>query len=88
MNLEILQGTITRGTIKDLDYDYQAEQWVLETHHDTRVAEPITEWVLYDEIGIRCAWKLSDDKNNFPVITQRSSRFTGTWEKGPNEVSI
>jgi hypothetical protein len=81
-------GVITCITIKNLGHDYEAEQWVLVTYYEPKVTETITEWILRDETGVRCVWKPSDNKNDKPVITQRSSEFTGTWAKGPNEVSF
>ncbi len=84
----IKDGVITCTTINALGRDYEAEQWVLVTYYDPKITETITEWILRDETGVRCSWKPSDNKNDTPIITQRSSRFTGTWAKGPNEISI
>ncbi|MEK7447608.1 MAG: hypothetical protein AAB632_02340 [Patescibacteria group bacterium] len=78
------EGNTLNGGVKDIDYDYQAEEWVRLT-----IDQPeIIKWILYDGSGIRCVWERPEGSTSMPDITQRSERFTGTWEKGPVEVSI
>jgi hypothetical protein len=80
------EGNSKVAVIRILEYDYQAEQWVL----DTVALEPtnlvVTKWILYDDYGVRCVWERTD--TSMPHITQRSARFTGEWETGPNEIAI
>jgi len=74
-----------QGTVP-VDFAYQAEQWVHETWNDLDYAQ-IHSWELFDAVGKVCVWERPADRE-FPNITQRSSRFEGQWEKGPNEVPI
>lgn len=80
------EGNTLLARIPGLDYDYQAEQHVQETAHMSRAANAV-KWILLDEHGVRCVWERTD-LTAIPDITQRSSRFTGTWEVGPNEAPI
>ena len=77
-------GNTLRGCIRNIDYDYQAEQWVKDTHDDLDVVQ----WILNDDVGIRCVWSRDVGSNQLPNISKRSSRFQGTWQKGPQEVAI
>ncbi len=77
-------GNTLTARAKDIDYDYQAEQWVQDTHdHPDAV-----KWVLLDDQGVRCVWERPQGSKEMPNITQRSARFRGAWEKGPLEVAI
>lgn len=80
-------GNTLVARINSIDYDYQAEQWVQDTHNDPK-ATNVIKWILYDGAGIRCVWERPKGSPAMPDITQRSVRFTGTWEKGPNEIAI
>lgn len=80
------EGNTLVAMIRDLDYDYQAEQWVQDTVHDAN-ASTVVKWVLHDDKGVRCVWERTD-LAAMPDITQRSSRFAGTWKAGPNETRI
>ncbi|MFA6437252.1 MAG: hypothetical protein WC242_03745 [Candidatus Paceibacterota bacterium] len=81
------KGNTLCARVKDIEYDYVAEQWVIDTHNDAS-ATKVVKWILYDDIGIRCVWERPEGDESMPSITQRSARFTGKWEKGPAEVSI
>lgn len=81
------EGNSLAAKIRNIDYDYQAEQWVQDTYKDSR-ATNVIKWVLYDEVGIRCVWERPNGDSSMPDITQRSRRFTGEWMKGPNEITI
>jgi len=81
------EGNSLTAKIKYINYDYEAEEWVQDTHNDDRAANVI-KWVLCDEIGVRCVWERPNGASSMPDIAQRSSRFTGEWVKGPNEVII
>ena len=90
MILELYRGDkrdIPSGRIDDIEYDYQAEAWVRDIcnqHDDVK----IVKWVLNDGKGIRCVWERAVGSILDPNITARSTRFTGTWEKGPREIAI
>jgi len=77
-------GKTLAAKVDPVDYDYQAEQWVQETHDRTT----IVKWILYDGVGIRCVWERPQGSLEMPNITQRSTRFSGTWQQGPEEVAI
>ncbi|MFA6095539.1 MAG: hypothetical protein WC767_01725 [Candidatus Paceibacterota bacterium] len=70
--------------VKGIDYDYQAEQWVL----DTRDKPKVVRWVLIDEVGARCIWEREPGDTGIPAITRRSDRFTGTWQRTPGEEAL
>jgi len=90
MYLELHDGetgkTLT-AKIQELDYDYQAEQWVQDTYSDPH-AKDVVKWELHDNKGLRCVWERPANSSATPNITQRSPRFQGTWEKGPSEVTL
>ena len=81
------EGNTLFARVKEIDYDYQAEQWVQDTYADPSTTT-VVKWILYDSVGIRCVWERPEGSASMPNITQRSSRFTGKWEKGPVEVAI
>jgi len=81
------EGNSLSASIKAIDFDYQAEQWVKETHSDPQSADVI-KWILYDRTGIRCVWERPHGSSSIPDITQRSGRFIGEWKAGPVEVAI
>jgi len=103
------EGNTLFARIKNIDFDYAAEAWVLDTAGDPS-ANPVIKWILSDEQGVRCVWERpgvtpgtpvsADDPtacrscerpagdSGIPVITQRSPRYRGEWEHGPNEVAI
>ncbi|MBT6691084.1 hypothetical protein HOB10_01980 [Candidatus Parcubacteria bacterium] len=81
------EGNTLTAKVNNIDYDYQAEQWVLETHDDLTAADVI-KWILYDDQGVRCVWERPVGSGELPDITQRSGRFVGEWEKGSTEVAI
>ncbi|MCX6779355.1 MAG: hypothetical protein NTU97_03940 [Candidatus Magasanikbacteria bacterium] len=80
-------GNTLCARVRRIDYDYQAEMWVRDTYNSPNAAKVI-KWILFDEEGVRCVWERPLGSLAIPDITQRSSRFTGEWEKGPNEVVI
>jgi len=81
------KGNTLLARINKLSYTYQAEQWVQET----RIGdghEVVIKWALFDRLGPVCIWERPVGSTEMPSITQRAERFTGTWEKGPNEITI
>ena len=78
-------GNTLLGRIRNIDYDYQAEQWIRDTSEDH---PKVVKWILLDEIGPRCVWERKAGDKGMPEITQRSSRFIGEWKNGPAEVPI
>lgn len=80
-------GNALVARINKIDYDYQAEMRVQDTHGDPRASD-VVKWILYDEAGIRCVWERKPGSTGMPTITQRSARFTGEWERGSLEVAI
>lgn len=81
------EGNTLFARINNLDYAYQAEQWVQETSVDNG-HEVVIKWILFDRLGPVCVWERSVGSTEMPSITQRAERFTGTWEKGPKEVVL
>ena len=78
-------GNTLVARVNNIDYDYQAEQWV----QDTKADQPaIIKWILSDDEGMRCVWERPVGSTDFPDITQRSTRFAGEWQRGPAEVAI
>ena len=81
-------GKIVNKPINGISEDFQAEGWVSYMHYDPRVTDDFFKWVLCDEKGIRCVWEYRKGIDEMPNVTQRSNRFTGNWEKGPDEIAI
>jgi hypothetical protein len=77
-------GNTLFARAKNIDYDYQAEQWV----QDTTNQPTVIKWILIDDEGTRCVWERPVGSTDFPDITQRSARFAGEWQHGPAEVAI
>lgn len=73
-----LSGRVT------VNYTYQAEMYVQETAE----RKDLVRWELSDDSGLVCVWERPEGSLEIPSITQRSPRFEGEWEKGPNEVAI
>ena len=71
-------GNTLTAVISDLDYDYQAELWVLETYENPKACK-VVRWVLVDDAGERCVWERKEGDLGCPRITTRSERFTGEW---------
>ena len=66
--------------IRDIDYDYQAEQWVIETHGMSNHIDPkrwTVKWELVDEIGVRARWERTDQDKSFPRLVFAADRFAG-----------
>lgn len=72
---------------KYVSSDLEAEEYVKGMAVDVRAARVI-KWILFDFRGIICVWERSVGASGIPKITKRSSRFTGKWGKGPDEVVI
>lgn len=75
------EGNSHAGSVKNLDYDYQAEQWVQDIMQDEVNGKPkkfpLKSFKLMDGYGVRATW---DVVENFGVkLTNRSERFTGKW---------
>ncbi len=81
------EGNTLCASIPNIDFDYQAEQYVQETYNDRRAVRVI-KWLLKDEQGVRCQWERPIGSSELPEITGRSKRFTGEWQRGSHEVEI
>jgi hypothetical protein len=77
------EGNSLAGRVKNLDYDYQAEQWVqdicTDEPHMTRV-NPLAKILLVDDLGVRAEWEFQP--NGGIKLTQKSERFQGEWVLG------
>lgn len=86
MKLELHDAEVANSLVagvRDIDYDYQAEQWVLDTQdHST-----VVRWVLIDDVGERCVWERASDDTGSPRITRRSERFAGQWQDEPAQAA-
>ena len=77
-------GNTLTGRINDIDYDYQAEQWVQDLWTDEVKREKpfpfqLTKFVLIDESGQRAVWTVIEGGI---ALTEKSDRFEGTWSEG------
>ncbi|MFA5961820.1 MAG: hypothetical protein WC848_04020 [Parcubacteria group bacterium] len=77
----IKDGEIISARINSIANDFQAEGWISYLYFDPRVPNNFFKWVLCDEKGIRCTWECKNC--GLPIITQKSSRFSGSWEEEP-----
>lgn len=65
-----------RGTV-EVDYDYQAEQWVIDGLTDYPA---VVQWQLYDEEGLRALWVRVPGTT---VLVAKAKRFTGECRPCP-----
>lgn len=70
------------ASVKNIDYDYMAEQWVQDAIGDEAARPqpskfPLREFILKDDQGIRATWQIHE---NLDVeLVHKSERFTGEW---------
>lgn len=78
------EGNSLAGRVKNIDYDYQAEQWVQDIVQDERKQQigpfPIARFVLQDDAGDRAVWERNTE-NKF-VLVVATGRFLGEWKVG------
>ena len=77
-------GKTLTATIRNISFDYQAEQYVLDTYAYP-MAESVVKWILIDDEGDRCVWERPAGSSHIPEITSRATRFQGRWQRGSNE---
>lgn len=63
----------------EVDYDYQAEQWVQDWYHDPRDKQ-VVQMLLLDSVGERARWEKQED-GRFALVW-KSTRFVGEWVLG------
>jgi hypothetical protein len=88
MYLNLLDTDLTNpleGRVGNLDYDYQAEQWVqvLTTHPNA--CDPkcwVVKWELHDGVGLRARWERPDQDPGLPKLVFAAPRWTGEWKVG------
>jgi len=71
------QNSPTHCADNEVDYDYQAEQWVQECAKDYAWE---VRWVLYDDFGQRAIWVKT---STGPVLVAKAPRFQGQWVPVP-----
>ncbi len=81
MHLEIhdheVDNSLT-GRVSNIDYDYQAEQWIQEVCEPLGVPLFAQYAVLLDDDGIRARWTFYEDGS--VALTKKSDRFQGQWQ--------
>lgn len=71
-------GNSLAGKVKNIDYDYMAEQWVQEIVSDpTKRSLSLDQFILKDEQGVRAIWKVHENMD--AELIERSERFRGEW---------
>lgn len=74
-------GNSLLAKIKNLDYDYQAEQWVQDFMNDREMRRTLPheldQFILFDENGVRATWRVHN--NSSVELTEKSERFKGKW---------
>lgn len=77
------------GAVKNLDFDYQAEEWVKDVMRDEKSRKvprrfPLVKFILIDDDGKeRAEWNVEkDDFRTCVVLTKVSKRYLGRWEVG------
>lgn len=73
-------GDPLAARVHGVDYDYQAEQWVIDTHGDRASTVPgrwVVRWELVDALGVRARWERADGDPSMPRLAFASDRFTG-----------
>lgn len=79
------------ATIPHVDYDHQAEQWIIDTHKDWKacVSDPgrwVVRWILLDDEGERAVWERKPNDSGMPALVKAADRFTGSREMGNREM--
>ena len=73
-------GNSLAGRVNELDYDYQAEQWVQDIiKKESTIPQrfPLAKFILKDSEGERATWEVVE---NFGVkLATKSIRFQGEW---------
>lgn len=81
MNIELHDsevGNSLAGRLRNIDYDYQAEEWIQEM----ALGHPgIVKFILSDEQGERAVWEKEADGESV-TLTTISPRYTGEWQTG------
>jgi len=73
------EGNTLAGRVNNIDYDYQAEQWVQDIDEPATILHPIVRFVLLDGEGERAVWE--KDGENITLV-RCAPRFTGQWQVG------
>ena len=73
--------------VSNLDYDYQAEQYVFDMASEPDTQNPdvnrwVVMWVLKDDEGVRARWHRKPGDVGVPKMVNRSQRYTGEWKIG------
>lgn len=87
MNLHLYdtdQANPLAATVRNLDYDYQAEQWVQDSAKDPRSQGThwVVKWELHDGVGLRARWERPDQDPGLPKLVAVSTYWTGEWKVG------
>ena len=88
---EVLNPPTAR--IRNLDYDYQGEQWVQDTAREPRTQNPerwVVRWELMDEEDgtVLAIWTRPDGDTGLPSLTYKHPSFTGKWVPNPHKVYV
>lgn len=75
--------------IRNIDYDYQGEQWVQDTAREAQTQNParwVVRWELTDEDSgaVVAIWTRPSGDPGLPNLIHKSPSFTGTWELRPH----
>ena len=73
------------ATVKDIDQDFQADEWVKESVTDPRTCTPgrwVIVWELHDGEGLRARWKRNEGDTGLPKLVHAEPRWTGDWKEG------
>lgn len=75
------------AAISDIDYDYQAELWIIDTHDDRRACDPgqgnwVVRWILSDDEGERAVWERKPSDSKMPELVRAAERFAGVRPTG------
>jgi len=72
------QSAPTHCATSEMDYDYQAEQWVIDSTKDHPWE---VKWILIDELGPRAIW---ERRANGTELVAKADRFTGECKPADN----
>ncbi len=85
MKLTIYVGDSRTISVKGIESDSQAEEWVVKTAKHFQIGEQATMWTLTDGFGPRCIWSRQENSCHLPEVIGRSERYDGTWTKTREE---
>lgn len=78
------------GRVSNIDYAYQAEQWVQDTARDKQDPKNpwLVRWELVSSDAVLAIWTRPNGDTGLPRLTYAHPTFSGTWTREPHKVYV